>query len=67
MNTRKPTHEEVEANKELGMWWSYQGKQTWHWSPSSWVYWQWTRGDRWLPYDAIPDPTNQPTTKGRKV
>lgn len=67
MNTRKPTKKEVPDDA-----------MCWHWVdecyPAAWrkqrgieLRWFWTRGDRWLPYSAIPDPTNQPNKKGRKA
>lgn len=67
MNTRKPTKKEVPDDALC-----------WYWVQDIWtagwvkrygddVRYRWQRGDRWLPYSAIPDPTNQPTTKGRKA
>lgn len=61
-NTRKPTNKQVKDEENL--WW-------WHSKSSPHPYWfvgngffarlQWDKGDRWLPYSAIPDPNN--TTK----
>ena len=67
MNTRKPTKKEGPDGTMCWYWYNDVFIAGWIKLNGYHVRDDWQSGDRWLPLDAIPDPTQPTTKKGRKA